>query len=319
MKHFQVIIIGGGPAGAACAGKLVQAGVDCLVLDKATFPRSKTCAGWITPEVFMILEQQPSDYPHSLTVFPKLRINIGRFPITRSGIQYAIRRIEFDDWLIKKAGAKMIQHDVKEIHQTSEGFQIDGQFTSKVVVGAGGSYCPVYHQFFKEDYPRNGSPIIALEEEFQHDWSDPTCRLWFFWNGLPGYAWYVPKMGGFINVGLGGNAGKINQQNVTIRDYWTRFVSFLVKRDLLSDREFHPRGHSYFLRGNNSVLRKDGLYLVGDSAGLATLDMGEGIGPAIQSGNLAAKSIIEGSDYVDLDISRYSLLPPALRWLLEVR
>ena len=38
MKKHRVIIVGGGPAGAACAWKLVQAGVDCLLLDKKTFP-----------------------------------------------------------------------------------------------------------------------------------------------------------------------------------------------------------------------------------------------------------------------------------------
>ena len=51
MDRCDVLIVGGGPAGSTCAGKLRQAGVDVLVIDKQVFPRDKTCAGWVTPPV----------------------------------------------------------------------------------------------------------------------------------------------------------------------------------------------------------------------------------------------------------------------------
>ncbi len=114
MKHHQVIIVGGGPAGSTCASKLLEAGVDCLVLDKKKFPRQKLCAGWITPNVFMDIGVEPNDYPHDLTEFPRLKIYLNGFPITRPGKQYAIRRIEFDDWLLRRSRAKVVQHDVKQ-------------------------------------------------------------------------------------------------------------------------------------------------------------------------------------------------------------
>ena len=69
MIHHQVVIVGGGPAGAVCAGRLVKNGVDCIILDKQEFPRSKTCAGWITPQVFQDLNINPEEYPHQLTSF----------------------------------------------------------------------------------------------------------------------------------------------------------------------------------------------------------------------------------------------------------
>jgi len=56
---------------------------------------------------------------------------------------------------------------------------------------------------------------------------------------------------------------------------------------------------------------------VGDSAGLATLDMGEGIGPAIRSGILAARAVLENKPYNLDEIPGYSLLPKALRWLIR--
>jgi flavin-dependent dehydrogenase len=56
---------------------------------------------------------------------------------------------------------------------------------------------------------------------------------------------------------------------------------------------------------------------VGDAAGLATLDMGEGIGPAVRSGFLAAQSIINGTDYSLESISKYSFLPFFLKWVVK--
>ena len=256
MKHYQVIVIGGGPAGAACAGTLIQGGIDCLIVDKAVFPRPKTCAGWITPEVFQTLEISPYEYPGSLTTFSSLRINLGRVPLIRWGTQYAIRRIEFDDWLLKRSGSPVIHHEVKNIQKTQNGFQIDNQFTADQVVGAGGTHCPVYHQFFKEEYSRTGASIAAMEEEFKYDWTDPICRLWFFWKGLPGYAWYVPKAGGYVNIGLGGNASKVRQMGASIREYWNQFTKFLTIRGFIPERDFQPQGYMYYLRGNGNITKK---------------------------------------------------------------
>jgi flavin-dependent dehydrogenase len=51
METCDVLIAGGGPAGSTCAWRLQQAGLDVVVMDRATFPRDKVCAGWITPQV----------------------------------------------------------------------------------------------------------------------------------------------------------------------------------------------------------------------------------------------------------------------------
>ena len=62
----------------------------------------------------------------------------------------------------------------------------------------------------------------------------------------------------------------------------------------------------FFLRQNMAEIRSGNAFLVGDALGLATLDMGEGIGPAIRSGQLAAEAIIHGTDYSVASIPRYS-------------
>jgi flavin-dependent dehydrogenase len=243
MRHSQVLIIGGGPAGAACARHLVHSGIDCLILDKLEFPRPKTCAGWITPQVFQVLKISPDDYPHPLTAFPHLKLSIKGIPLFRPGRQYAIRRIEFDDWLLKLSGVSVIHHEVKEIQETDSGYQIDQSFTAEFLVGAGGTHCPVYHKYFKTNQPRTGEKIVALEEEYPADWQNGTCQLWFFNNDLPGYAWYVPKAAGYLNIGIGGNERVLKEKGVTIQDHWEQFLVILKNKGLVKDRDFRPDGY----------------------------------------------------------------------------
>ena len=134
-------------------------------------------------------------------------------------------------------------------------------------------------------------------QEFAYDWDNPECHLWFFDDGLPGYAWYVPKANGFINVGLGGMADQLKQIGGHVQDHWRKFVAKLDKLGLVRYQDFKPSGYSYFLRGNVDVVSGDNAYIIGDAAGLATRDMCEGIGPAVKSGLLAAQSIVSGTVY----------------------
>ena len=64
----DVVIVGGGPAGSACAWRLRQAGLEVVVIDKAIFPRDKVCAGWITPQVLDDLRDRSRRLPRRTNV-----------------------------------------------------------------------------------------------------------------------------------------------------------------------------------------------------------------------------------------------------------
>ncbi len=315
MKSVKVIIVGGGPAGASCAKLLVKAGISCLVLDKSTFPRPKLCAGWVTPNVFRQLNTRPEDYPYSLTTFPYLKITLGRWPIIYPGKQYAIRRVEFDEWMIRSSGVELVQHEANVIKRGGNGYIVDDLYSAEYLVGAGGTSCPVRRTFFR-DQVQKGSQIVSLEEEYKEDWHDPLCRLWFFDEGLPGYAWYVPKEGGYLNIGLGANAAALRSRNISVKEYWRRHVSRLVQTGLIKERAFRPEGYTYYLQSPDQKISTEKIYLVGDSLGLATLDMGEGIGPAVYSGQEAARSMIAERPYRLEDLNECSLLPGGLYRLM---
>lgn len=313
MIRREVIIVGGGPAGAACAWRLQQQGVDVLILDRVDFPRPKPCAGWVTPLVFHSLKINPKEYPLGLTKFTSFNISLRGIKFPLPTLQYAIRRVEFDDWLLARSQAEFTKHRVVDIQPYKNGYLIDNQFFAKYLIGAGGTHCPVRrHLFDPQHLTEKSSLIIAREEEFRYPVADDRCYLWFFKDGLPGYAWYLPKTGGYLNVGIGGSAAGLKNRGETLHEHWGKLLIHLRDSGLVADHEFKPQGYSYYLRGKPLQIRHGHALLVGDALGLATKDMGEGIGAAIQSGILAADAIVEGKDYSIKSIPRFSF-PSLLR------
>lgn len=318
MIETDVLIVGGGPGGSACAWRLTQNGAACAVLDQAEFPRFKPCAGWITPEVVRDVGLKPSEYPYSFTTFTSLRVNINDFSLRLPTRQHAIRRTEFDHWLLQRSGAPFYRHTVKTIREEGGAYIIDDRFRARYLVGAGGTYCPVYRSLFKAVSPKAREALIAAQEdEFPYQTPSADCWLWF-WKDLPGYAWFVPKAGGFVNVGVGAWAEKLKASGGSLKTHWERLVEQLDRLGLVRGREFRPSAHSYYLRQRLNAVRSGNAFIVGDSAGLATLDMGEGIGPAIRSGLRAADSILTGRPYTLDGIGRYSQGPLLGRAVLRL-
>ena len=70
METRDVLIVGGGPAGSACAWGLRNSGLDVAILDKQKFPRDKICGGWITPAVFSELAIDASEYARGRLLQP---------------------------------------------------------------------------------------------------------------------------------------------------------------------------------------------------------------------------------------------------------
>jgi flavin-dependent dehydrogenase len=307
VKSADAIVVGGGPAGSSCAWKLRAAGMHVMVLDRCDFPRTKLCAGWVTPEAMSDLELDEQEYQRSFMTFDKLYLHWKLITVKHRSRQHSVRRFEFDDFLLKRSGAEVVRHKVRKIEASNGGYLIDDQYHCDYLVGAGGTACPVYRELFHAHNPRAGYLQTATyEHEFAYPWENGECHLWFFNDGLPGYAWYVPKANGYLNVGLGGMALRLKEQGGHVREYWRLFVDMLNARRFLHFDDFHPKGYSYYLRGNVEHVRRDNAYIVGDAVGLATLDMCEGIGPAIRSGILAAQSILGEADYSLADMSKYS-------------
>jgi len=316
MIERETLIVGGGPAGSSAAWALRRTGRECLVLDRERFPREKLCAGWITPEVLEDLAFTPADYPHRFLTYDRLHVTVKRLRLPVPAPQHSIRRFEFDRWLLERSDAEVHRHKVRHIERVDDGFVLDGRYRCRYLIGAGGTRCPVFRELFREWAPRQKElQIVTQELEFPCDWQDPQCRLWFLQNGLPGYSWYVPKAEGYLNVGVGGFAQTLKERGDDIKRHWRLLVEALLARGLLRDDPGPPGGYSYYLRPPQDLPPLDGAWVIGDAAGLATRDMGEGIGPAVRSGLHAARAIADGVPYDLGDVAaRTSLGRNCLRY-----
>src|SRR5262245_8640065 len=235
MMQCDALVVGGGPAGWTCARVLRPAGWDVVGLDRARFPRDKVCAGWVTPGVFELLELDPAEY--RTTGFTIQEITgfrtsvIGRPSVeTRYDeiISYAIRRCEFDGFLLRRSGARVIEGTaLASLVRQRDRWIVNGTISTPVVVGAGGHFCPVARHL------RGGSdtvrPVVAKEAEFELEEggssvAGDTPEL-FFCRDLEGYGWCVRK-GRFLNIGLG------RRDNGDLNPHIDDFIEFLRRQGL---------------------------------------------------------------------------------------
>ncbi|HEX4545081.1 MAG TPA: NAD(P)/FAD-dependent oxidoreductase [Candidatus Acidoferrum sp.] len=306
MDTYDVLIVGAGPAGSACAWKLRNSGLTTMILDKHIFPRDKVCGGWITPPVFEELEINPREYAGGrvLQPFHGFRISRmdGREVETDYGkpISYGIRRCEFDDFLLKRSGAHIQEGmPLSRLERSGEDWIANGQFRAGLVVGAGGHFCPVAR--YRGANARNEVSVAAQEIEFEMSESQQNqCSIraefpeLYFCGDMKGYGWCVRKKN-FLNVGLG------RLDSHALPKHVAGFVEFLNKKGKVAfDLPLAMTGHSYLLYGHSRRnLAEDGVLLIGDAAGLAYLQSGEGIRPAIESGLIAAQAILSVSGSKD--------------------
>jgi len=306
MDKCDVLIAGGGPAGSACAWSLRRSGLDVLVLDKATFPRDKVCAGWITPPVLTALRVDPEQYASRRTFQPLTGFRVGLIGEDdfvdvnyAHPVSFGIRRCEFDEYLLRRSRARLqLGQPVASIRRDGARWIVNGTVSASMLVGAGGHGCPVARTL-NERIDR--APLIAAQEvECEIDSRAASSFAvaaerpeLYFCRDFKGYGWCFRKEG-HLNVGF----GRLDPR--ALPRATLEFVGFLKRRGKIPvDWSPRWRGHAYLLAGpGRRTAVGDGVLLAGDAAGLAYAQSGEGIRPAIESGLLAATTIVEANgDY----------------------
>jgi geranylgeranyl reductase family protein len=303
VDHREVVVVGGGPGGSSAAWQLARAGLRPLLLDAARFPRVKVCAGWVTPQALADVEVDPRTYPLTIQAFSACRFEFGgarHETRWRRPASYGIVRREFDHHLLeraRKAGAD-VEEGARVTAVGRAGDRIElaterGVFTASVVIGAGGHFCPVARAL--GEVSEEEEVVIAQESETRLPATatllddHPRVPELFVEPDLKGYGWFFPKQD-VLNIGIGCVVGP----GVDLRQRRHRLVEALRAAGRLpADLAIEPfRGHAYVVRRRAPRrLAGERFCLVGDAAGLARDFSGEGIGPAIRSGILAARAV----------------------------
>ena len=232
MDFYDVLIVGGGPAGSSCAWGLRNSGLDVAILDKQIFPRHKVCGGWITPAVLAELEIDAAEYRRGRVLQPITSFRTGSIggPTIETfydqPVSYGIRRCEFDDYLLRRSGARLLLGaPLTTLERRGERWIVNGELEAQMVVGAGGHFCPVARLTGAKKTQERA--VVAQEAEFEMDAEQLAgCRVrpetpeLYFCPDMKGYGWCFRK-GNFLNVGL----GRMDQHR--LGEHVSGFVRFL--------------------------------------------------------------------------------------------
>lgn len=289
---YDVIVVGGGPAGSTAAREAAARGARVLLLDRATFPRDKPCGGGVNVRAAALLPFDLAPVVERTVYGAAFSLRGGR-PFRRRyhrPLTYMTQRRRLDAFLLEqaeRAGATVHQGEAVrtvEVNGAAEVRTDRGVYRGRTLVGADGANGVVRRALGLRPEPR---AAVALEgnlpfpEGLPPAWQD--C-LALDVGGLPGgYAWVFPK-GDHLNVGVGG----WRWLGPTLRE---RLEAACRAWGLDPARLRDLRGHHLPLRAPGAPLVRGPALVAGDAAGLVDPLSGEGIYAAIYSGREAARAV----------------------------
>lgn len=306
----DVLVVGGGPAGAAAAITLADAGREVLVVDKATFPRDKCCGDGLTTLALRLLQELDFDPSTVASWFDvdgvQLRSPSGRemsLPLPHDAGSYAAvaRRQDLDAALLQLASSRGA--DVREgvamrgltPHDDHIAVQLDSTTSvrARYVIGADGMWSPTrkalglnvdgyrgeWHAF--RQYRRADGP------ESRQLW------VWFEPDLLPGYAWSFPLPNGVVNVGFGIVRGD-SMSGAALAALWRDLLERPHISRVLGEHEPEGPHRAWPIPARLPDIGLTGprTLFVGDAATATDPMTGEGIGQALETGMLAAHAIV---------------------------
>lgn len=310
----DVLVVGAGPGGIAAAVTASSRGCTVACVDKATFPRDKTCGDGLTAGALRLLEAlgltgtefraiNAAIVRETVLVSPSgRRITL---PLPTDGIHAAVAtRRDLDAALVALARRRGVsvreQCPVEKVaaHQ-GEIEVVLGNGTSvraRHVIGADGHWSTV-RRALEPEAPRDLGEWHAARQYFA-DVNDDRLWVLFERDLLPGYAWVFPLPGGGANVGYGvlrsdGRSGR------DLKDLWPELLARPSIREVLGPRAqpTEPvRAWPIPTRYDPARLANGRVLFVGDAAGVVDPLTGEGIAQAIETGTLAAEAIVAGGE-----------------------
>jgi menaquinone-9 beta-reductase len=309
-EHVEVLVVGAGPAGAAAAIEARRLGLDVLVVDRARFPRDKTCGDGLTTGALRRLENLGVDV-RALPSYASVRETVlvspsGRevtLPLPPDGEFAGVApRVELDGALISRAREEGAQvRDGVAVTAMREGEDavtvvLDGrgEVRAQWVIAADGHYSPVRRMLDDEPAVELGTWHAA--RQYFRNVDDE--RLWVVFEAelLPGYAWVFPLGNGRANVGFGvlrtqrdgaGSGKRLAAQ-------WRDVVGHSKVREILGPRAEPDGPHRAWpipASFDAGRLARGRVLFAGDAANAVDPMTGEGIAQAIDTGILAARAI----------------------------
>ena len=310
-RTVDVLVIGAGPAGISAAITLQRAGVDVVVVDRATFPRDKICGDGLTALALRELEAlglDPASVPSWVDIDEvQVRSPSGRsitLPMPDDGLFAAVaRRRDLDDALVSLARAEGVEileaTAIDTVHQDDRWVVAasgDRSWRAEYCVAADGMWSPTRRA------------VGAAEPGYRGEWhafrqyfTDVSARasseliVWFEPDLLPGYAWSFPVAGGAANVGYGILRDDSTYRVGDMTHVWQELLRRPHIRAFLGPDATPEGPHRAWpipARIEHATLGHGRTLFVGDAATATDPMTGEGIGQALATGRWAAEAIV---------------------------
>jgi geranylgeranyl reductase family protein len=325
---LDVLVVGAGPAGVAAAIGAHDRGLRTACLDRATFPRDKTCGDGLTASALRLLEEVGVGVPGIASTQPVTTVvlrgphgRVSELPLPRDGHHAVVTtRLDLDAALVDRARAVGIAvlegHAVTGIEIARSGVTVehdDGRRTAaRYVIAADGHYSTV-RRLAAPEPDRDLGSWHAFRQYFRGVDDD---RLWVLFEAdlLPGYAWVFPLPGGRANVGFGVLRDE-RTSGKQLAALWRELLERPALRDVLGPRAEPEAPHrAWPIPAAFDPRRATAgrVLFAGDAAGVVDPMTGEGIAQALESGLLAARAIAEGGPVAAVDAAYRRSLDRAL-------
>ena len=294
MREFDVVIIGGGPAGSLCGCLLKKAGKTCLLVDYATFPRDKICGGGLTAKSWRLLEKLLPDFKYEYFGQRHIRLRLNG----KSGCDFEteqeiriVQRRRFDYQLLlhyQSLGGVFEKNSFKMVDEPEDGRLVvtltsGEQVACHYLIGADGSNSRV-RRFLTGKSDRGLLAVEQYSSKTTYDDSGSIVVDLCSNYKVFGYFYCFPNPEHNV-IGYG--------------DYTMSIEKF---REVLRDREI-PEGKfrgAYIYVSTDYPLR-DHIILIGDAGGFANRLTCEGLYDAFQTAFNASRSIIDGKPFSEIN------------------
>ena len=290
---WDVIVIGGGPAGSTVARYVAEGEKDVLVIDGRDSIGSPLQCGELVPSNDEMRRLCP-DVPDidDLLQTPEAAISLRTsemhlVPPSGRPLRYPFEglmldRVAHDEWLVDLAKSKGANYLTNARVESVDGETVtlrDGrEYSARIIVGAGGHNDPLRRSHWGESGLKIPIKFVLMDGDF-----GDAVELHFGSMAPGGYAWMFPKQGGAnIGVGIQNKFAKDRSLNLFADEFIGRYGE---------DITFRGAG-SLPMSGTIDCFVKENHLLVGDSAGMVLPSNGAGITIAMIGGRIAGKAIV---------------------------
>ncbi|WPR76283.1 geranylgeranyl reductase family protein [Algoriphagus sp. NG3] len=295
MSHYDVAVIGSGPAGAMAAYHLAKKGISVIILEKEILPRYKTCGGGLVYrgrrrmpfDIESVVEREFKQINLYFTGDDKVLTSLRDVPVISM-----VMRDKFDKLLVEKAKGQGTE--VKEGHKLtgitfgaiSTLHTNQGDFQAKFIVAADGALSPTAKL---AGWKETRKLIPALEYEVEvnaEDFARLSSEVRFDMDSVPhGYAWSFPKKN-HLSLGI----ASTRRKKIDLKIYYKKYLEKLGIKEIIGEK---AHGYQIPITPRTDGFHRNNVFLIGDAAGFADAVTAEGISNSLWSGELVAEAIFE--------------------------